>query len=118
MAKPFAMVLGVVFLAVGILGWLSGGHDHQLIIFGINLTHNLVHILSGAVALIAAFAGVKYAKIFCLVFGVVYGVVALAGFLNVAQVVTALNLNMADNFLHVSIALACLLFGAPTKTSI
>ena len=47
MAKGFSMILGVVLLAVGVVGMLTGGHNHDLIIFGINLTHNIVHILSG-----------------------------------------------------------------------
>lgn len=116
MAKKFTLILGVVFAATGILGWISGGHDHQLVVFGINMTHNLVHLLSGIVALLAALAGgEKYSKLYCLVFGAVYGVVALAGFLNVSQVVTLLNLNTADNFLHLGISAASLYFGATSK---
>ena len=116
MAKKFSMLLGVVFLAVGLLGWITGGHNHQLIVFGINMNHNLVHLLSGIVALLAAFAGgEKYSKLYCLVFGAVYGVVTIAGFLNVDQVVSLLNINMADNFLHLGIAAASLYVGATSK---
>ncbi len=116
MAKQFSIILGIVLLAVGILGWVSGGHNHQLIVFGINMNHNLVHLLSGAVALLAAFmGGEKYSKVYCLVFGAVYGIVTIAGFLNVAQVVTLLNINVADNFLHLGIAAASLYFGATSK---
>ena len=117
MAKGFSMILGVVLLAVGVVGMLTGGHNHDLIIFGINLTHNIVHILSGVLALAAAMAGEKAAKMYCLVFGAVYGIVTVAGFINLAPVVDLLNLNMADNVLHLAIAGACLYVGSQAKAA-
>lgn len=117
MVKPFTLVLGVVLLAVGIVGFLTGGHDHNLVIFGINLTHNIVHVLSGVAAIAAALVGDKYAKLYCLVFGAVYGLVTLAGFFSVAPAVALLNLNMADNFLHLAIAGSCLFVGTQAKTA-
>jgi hypothetical protein len=117
MVKSFTLILGVVLLAVGIWGWVTGAHDHILVVFGINMAHNLVHILSGAVALVAGLKDEKSAKLYCLVFGAVYGLVAIAGFLNVAPAVTLLNLNMADNVLHVAIAAACLWMGLQAKTA-
>lgn len=117
MAKTFALVLGIVLLAVGVLGVLTGGHNHTLIIFGINATHNAVHILSGVVAILAAFGGEKYAKLYCLIFGAVYGLVTIAGFLSVAPAVSLLNLNMADNGLHLLISAACLYVGVTTKVA-
>jgi hypothetical protein len=105
------MVLGVVLLAVGAIGMLSGGHDHELVIFGINATHNAVHLASGAVAVIAALAGVAAARGFCIVFGAIYGAVCLAGFVGYEPVVRLLNLNPADNVLHLAIAGASLFVG-------
>lgn len=115
MVKKFTLVLGVVLLAVGILGTLTGGHNHTLIIFGINMTHNLVHVLSGIIALAAAAGEDKYAKQYCLVFGAVYGLVTVGGFINLAPVVQLLNLNMADNLLHLAIAVSCLGIGLKGK---
>ena len=115
MAKSFAMILGIVLLAVGAWGTATGGHDHEIAAFGVNTTHNLVHLLSGALAIGTALAGVRAAKVFLLLFGVVYGAVALCGFANVQAVVRMLNLNMADNWLHAVIAVGCLWAGAGTK---
>ena len=117
MVKSFTLVLGVVLLGVGIWGWTTGGHDHNLIIFGINFKHNVVHILSGVVALLAALAGAKYARLYCLIFGAVYGLVAIAGFLNISRAVSVLNLNRADNMLHLAIAASCLWVGFQAKDS-
>ena len=69
MAKTVCKILGVVFLLVGVLGFVSpnflGAH--------LNSAHNVVHIVSGAIALYFGFAGtLAGAKTFALVFGVVY----------------------------------------------
>jgi len=114
-AKSFALILGVVLLAAGVVGWITGGHDHVLVVFGINMTHNLVHLVSGALAIVTAKYGEKAAKTYCLVFGLVYGLVTVAGFLNVAPLVAMLNLNMPDNLLHLAIAAACLGVGLKSK---
>ena len=116
MARPFSIFLGIVLLAVGLVGTASGGHSHNLVVFGINASHNLVHVLSGALAIAAGLAGTRYAMIYCLAFGTVYGVVAVLGFFNVAFVVDLLNLNLADNFLHLAISVACLWVGGMSKS--
>lgn len=113
MAKTYSMILGAVLLLVGIAGYVTGGP--ALFGFGLNSTHNLVHVLSGIVGLLAGFGGVKYARWYCLGFGAIYGLVTIAGFLNVAQVVDLLNLNMADNVLHLVIAATALGVGYTTK---
>jgi hypothetical protein len=114
-AKPFTLALGVVLFVVGAWGLATGGHDHALIVFGVNLSHNLVHLVSGAVAVFAAMRGGRAAILFCLAFGVVYGAVAVCGFCQVAAVGRFLNLNTADNFLHLAISAACLAVGGFAK---
>ena len=78
MAKTVCKILGVVFLLVGVIGFVNqdflGAH--------FTAAHNVVHLVSGAVALYFGFAGsLAGAKTFALVFGVVYlglGVLGLA----------------------------------------
>lgn len=115
--KGFLLLLGTALLGVGIWGMVIGGHNHELIVFGVNANHNSVHTLSGAMALVAAMSSQKYAKIYCLIFGAIYGVVTVAGFLNVSEVVQLLNLNQADNLLHLAISAACVLVGARAKAT-
>ena len=118
MARPFCTLLGIVLLGVGVWGLMTGAHAHELVVFSINGNHNLVHLLSGALAIIAAFAGRGAAKTFCLVFGAIYGVVAVAGFVYIEAVVELLNLNTPDNLLHAAIAVACLVVGSmPERTA-
>ncbi len=55
-AQTFALVFGIVYLAVGILGFAATGFDNffgqtfdeKLIVFPLNPGHNVVHILIGA----------------------------------------------------------------------
>ncbi|HEX8559351.1 MAG TPA: DUF4383 domain-containing protein [Pyrinomonadaceae bacterium] len=78
MAKTICKILGVVFILVGILGFVAPG----LLGMHLSLAHNLVHLVSGALALYFGFAGtLSGARLFCIVFGVVYGLLGVAGFL-------------------------------------
>lgn len=86
MVRRVAMVVGGVFLLVGILGLVSpggmsmgvGSSGMVLGLFPVNLLHNIVHILFGVWGLLAArtFAG---AKMYAQVGGVIYIVLAICG---------------------------------------
>ena len=77
MAKTIATILGVAFLVVGVLGFIAPGLGG----FHLSLVHNLVHIISGAVALYLGLKGtLASARLFCIVFGVVYGLLGVAGY--------------------------------------
>lgn len=77
MANRIATILGIGFLLVGLVGFLMPG----LLGAHLSVTHNLVHILSGAGALWLGLKGTaQAAKTFCIVFGAVYLLLGLAGF--------------------------------------
>jgi hypothetical protein len=121
MIKTLATIFGVVFLIVGILGFIPGVTDngHLLGIFHVNTAHNLVHIVSGIVALIAAATSARAAQNYFRVFGLIYGVVALLGFLTGGDqpLLGIIANNAANNWLHVGIAVISLALGfAPTFT--
>lgn len=114
MLKTFAMVFGAVFIAVGILGFVPGITDNHMLlgIFHVNAAHNIVHLLSGAAALAAGFTSVKAARIYFQVFGVVYALVALLGFVvGDGMLLGLVSNNMADTWLHLVIASAALYLG-------
>ena len=94
-------VMGVVFIAVAVWGFVTGDH---VLMFHVNPAHNAVHLLSGLGALACGFSGPYASRLFCIIFGCVYGLVALLGFAGVARVVELLHLNAADNWLHAAIA--------------
>jgi hypothetical protein len=110
--KTFAIVLGAVLLLVGIIGFFM---DPVIGIFHVNALHNWIHVLSGVVLLIGGLAANgQYAKTINIVFGVVYGLVAILGFAGIL-VPTLLEAQMSDNVLHIVIALVSLGVGLFVK---
>ena len=121
MVRTMANVFGVVFLLVGILGFVPGvtTDGHLLGIFHVNTAHNVVHILSGLAALIAANVSERAALNYFRIFGVVYALVAILGFVagGNAPVLGIIANNPADNWLHAAIAAVALALGfAPQRT--
>lgn len=101
-------IMGVVFLIVAAWGFIDGD---RVLIFHVNLAHNVVHLASGIGALACGFAGERAARVFCFVFGAVYGLVAAMGLLGVRAVIDLLHLNAPDNWLHAAIAAVFLVAG-------
>jgi uncharacterized protein DUF4383 len=111
--KTFAWVFGVVFVLIGILGFVPALNPGGLLlgIFQVNAFHSVVHIVSGIAALVAAMTGAYYAKLYFKVFGVVYALVTVLGFLTGNGLFGLIPVNMADNLLHLVIAASSLYLG-------
>ncbi|HEU4797210.1 MAG TPA: DUF4383 domain-containing protein [Pyrinomonadaceae bacterium] len=117
MAKTICKVLGVVFLLVGVAGFAAPT------LLGAHLTpaHNVVHIVSGVVALYFGFAGtLSAAKGFALVFGVVYlalGILGLAFGEPPMRMWTVgpLEFGTSDHAIHILLGAAFLAGGLFTK---
>lgn len=121
MVRLAAKVFGVVFLLVGVLGFVPAltPNAHLLGIFHVNALHNVIHLASGAVALAAGLSSIKASRLYFQVFGVVYALVAVLGFIYGSSPILGLVANnMGDNLLHVVIAAAALYLGfaAPAET--
>lgn len=128
-ARTFAMVLGVVFVVVGILGFVPGinqmhtGHDpnltvegpgtgHLLGLFHVNVLHNLVHITFGVLGLVMAGAG--KARDYCRFVAIAYGLLAVLGLIpamNVQYTFGLIPIEGHDVWLHALIAAAAAYFG-------
>ena len=118
MAKTVCKVLGVVFLLVGVAGFVNQG------LLGAHLTppHNVVHIVSGVIALYFGFAGsLSGAKGFSLVFGVLYlalGTCGMAFGVDAGRMWTVgpLHFGQVDHSIHILLGVAFLAGGLFTKT--
>ena len=79
MAKTVATIMGVVFILAGLVGFIS----NDLLGFHLTAFHNAgVHILSGAISLYFGLKGtLAGARLFDLIFGVVYALIGVVGFL-------------------------------------
>ncbi|HEY0097984.1 MAG TPA: DUF4383 domain-containing protein [Pyrinomonadaceae bacterium] len=131
MAKTVATIMGVVFLLVGIMGFVAPGVGG----FHLSTAHNLVHIISGALALYFGLAGtLSGARLFCIIFGVVYGLLGVVGFLLGAPGTPSmpgmaadsrlfkvlpgtLELGTSDHVFHILLGLIFLIAGFLTKAA-
>lgn len=114
------MVVAVVFLVVGIAGFIPGlttnydgmtfaGHESTAMLLGVfhvSILHNVVHLLFGIVGLMMA-RTVAGASAFLIGGGVVYAVLWLYGLLiDHDSAANFVPLNAADNWLHLFLAVA------------
>lgn len=109
--QTLGLAFGAIYLLVGIAGFFvtafrdfAAPSDATLIVFDINPLHNIVHILIGVLglALSRTLAG---AKTFGLLLAVGYGLAFVYGVIAVGQDWDILNINWADNILHIASAI-------------
>ena len=115
----YARVFGIVLTLVGVLGMFtttSQAHAQPLLGFDVNLTHNIVHLATGALGLVAGFALLSLARTYALVLGIVYLVVAIWGFADADPLGLFVHINPADNVLHVAIGVIGLVAATTTRT--
>jgi hypothetical protein len=114
MTTTLAWVFGVVLTLVGVLGFVPGITTDNLLlgIFHVDMLHSIVHIVTGLAALAAAM-GYFSSKLYFQVFGVVYGLVTVLGFVTGGAIL--FETNMADNVLHLAIAAVALYAGFMMK---
>jgi len=65
MAKTLALLFGVVFLLIGILGFVPAVAPNEMLlnIFHVNAAHSTVHLLTGIVSLLSCMAGSEHQKL-------------------------------------------------------
>lgn len=119
MAKQVATVVGVVFILVGIVGFFS----HDLLGAHLNTAHNVVHLVSGAISLYLGMKGsLSAARQFCIIFGIVYGLLGVAGYFLGTGAEHMLDLNVLmlgtrDHIIHILIGVLYLIGGFGTKST-
>src|SRR5215212_936549 len=127
-ARNFALILGIVFVLVGVLGFVPGinqmhhddpnltvtgpGTGHLLGLFHVNVLHNLVHIVFGIMGIVMSRAGSAVA--YCRFVAVAYGLLAILGLIPAMKLQYTFGLipiEGNDVWLHALIALAAAVFG-------
>ena len=88
-------------------------------ILDVNGWHNVVHIATGALGLLAFTAGAYAARMYALALGVVYIAVAIWGFVvgDGDSILSIIPVNTEDNVLHLVIGLAGLAAAAATPAA-
>lgn len=118
--KTLAIVLGLVLIVFGILGFIPGlVQDGKLFdVFAVSHMYNLFYIISGGIALLCGISGSIASKIYFIIFGIIFLIVAILGFMvGEGMVLNLLPVNQADNILNIVIAVISLYFGFFFKAS-
>ncbi len=115
-SKFIAIVFGLTFIGVSVLGFIPNPLVSPHGVFAVNLAHNLVHFLTGI-----AFIGGSYIfygredKVI-LVLGCVYFLVAVLGFFTQGDMLLGVvHINEADRWLHLGLAIVILAAGLLSK---
>ena len=124
-AKTAALAIGLIFIAVGLLGFIDNPiiYDSETAIFHADRTHNLVHIVSGVLFVLIALASPASAKTFLILFGIVYLAIGVGGLMSfgtegMGKVLGFLHVNGNDNLLHVGLGVVIFLAGIVSKRSV
>lgn len=108
-----SMAFGIVFILVGVIGFVPNPLVAPHGLFAVNLAHNLVHIGTGAVFVTAALRFADKADLVFKTVGAAYVVVTIAGFLTSGNMLLGLvHINDADRWLHLGLAVVILAAGA------
>lgn len=133
MVRMFALIFGIVYVLVGILGFIPGVNDQMhsdmptiavdsfygrlLGLFPVNLMHNLVHILIGAWGIIGS-RSLGGARLFAKSVAIIYGLLTILGLFPVANTLFGLAPIFGhDVWLHAVSAIVAAYFGWMARES-
>ena len=127
LTRYFALILGIVYVLVGLLGFLPGvvsapptgapslavgaGYGYLLSLFPVNVLHNLVHLLIGLLGVVS-YRRFADARLFARGLAIFYGLLAIMGLFPVLGTTFGLiPIFGHDIWLHALSALAAAYFG-------
>jgi uncharacterized membrane protein HdeD (DUF308 family) len=110
MASKFVRVLGIIFIVLGVVGFVLPLEA----IFHLTPVHNIVHLASGMIGVLVSGSETKSA-LYAKVFGIVYLLVGVLGLFT--HEFMGIIFLLADNLLHFLIAFASIYVGIASSTS-
>lgn len=112
----YAGVVGATLVLAGVIGFFYNAtftsdesvRDAVFGVLDVNGWHNVVHILTGVLGLLAFAAGAYAARTYALALGVLYLVVAAWGFMvgGGDSILSIIPVNTEDNILHLLLGVA------------
>ena len=109
MAKLVCKILSILFVLVSSVVLIRGAN--------VDRNHFLLHLIWGFIGIgFGFFASMNVAKIFCIVSGIFYLLLAVAGF--VLSDVGPMHLNFVDDVFHVVLGAGLIAVGVLTKKGI
>ena len=126
--RKLGIFFGLAFLLGGIFGFVPGVTKDGMYfgMFMVNTPHNLLHIASGAIFLIASRLGARPARLWFQSFGVIYAAISIIGFgVGDGKIFGLISNNQCDSWGHAVLALMLLVIGfasskkpAPSESSL
>lgn len=131
--RYFALVMGIVFLAVGILGFVPGlvsepaaegglaveaGHGALLGLFPVNILHNLVHLAFGVWGVVV-WKSFGASRAYARSVAIIYAILAVMGLIpGLSTVFGLVPLYGNDIWLHALIAVVAAYFGYASVSTV
>jgi len=119
MSKTFALVVGILFTVLGILGFILVPHPGMLFgVFAVNRTHDLIHLVVGLLGIGAALS--RSSRAYCFALGVLFLAIGILGFIpslidSEGMLLSRVHINLADNILHLAVGGLSVIFGLVTS---
>ncbi len=114
MAKKWAVLFGIVFVIVGLLGFIPNPIVGATGFFQTDMLHNIVHLLVGIVLLFAAKSD-SASRLWLKIWGIVYLVLFLDGLvqihMNGDKLLGIVTANPADTWLHLVLGIVLVIVG-------
>ncbi len=125
--RTFALIVGIVYLLVGIAGFIPGfvedreivdltvdaGEGDLLTLFPVNVLHNIVHLLIGALGILA-YRSFAVARNYSRALAIVYALLAVMGLIDAGNLNNTFGLvpiHSHDIWLHALTAAVAAYFG-------
>jgi hypothetical protein len=121
MFKAFSILYGIVFTALGILGFIPFIAPEGLLflLFKVNSATNIIHFLTGIVGLLVVVGQSYYERIYFQIIGFVYAILALFGFVYGADPVLGFIANNCPlTWFHMIAAVGALILGFGTPNTL
>jgi Domain of unknown function (DUF4383) len=122
MLKSLGIFFGLLFIIGGVLGFLPGVTKDGMFfgVFMVNPPHSVMHLVSGAIFLIASLVGPNAGRLWFRAFGLFYGAVSILGFkVGAGLICGVISNNNSDSWGHAGLALVLLAigFGSPKSAT-
>ena len=118
LAQAGALAVGVVYIAIALIGFVVTGFDNfaqntgeKILVFDINPFHNVVHLVIGAYLVLVSRFDTTVAEGALIGGGIVYLVAGILGLTNDLQILSINSAGAADQPLHFISGIAAILIG-------
>lgn len=111
MLRIIAVLFGIGFIFAGVAGFLPSFIMNNLLFgyFQVDSLHNIVHIGTGVLAIMAS-TNFRFTKIFFQLLGIIYTIIGIWGFWTGGDLYV-MQVNTADNILHIVVGVIAIYLG-------